>query len=113
MFIDWAHHIDCEGCMVAQGMECISGSWIQRIGTLMPCSHTKIFLSSPVVTSRLPSSKYVTVVTLSMWYVYVCTISPERASNCVARRSEAPTTNTSSSPGRKVTHDGVPLAAVW
>ena len=55
------------GCTATAGMECRLGSAMYLIWTGMPYSHTRIVLSSEVVTKRRPSSTNVTVFTAAKW----------------------------------------------
>merc|ERR1719188_2387294 len=70
------------------------GSEMYFTTTGMPYSHKKIFLSSEVVKSRLPSSQNVTVFTAPRCSSYSCTICAELASHCTAFLFEQPVTIT-------------------
>lgn len=70
------------GCNPTAGILCIAGSAINLIGTGISKSHTRMVLSSLVVTKRRLSSTKVIVLTGPRCWLYSCVISPERMSYC-------------------------------
>mmetsp|Transcript_79763 Transcript_79763/g.159269 ORF Transcript_79763/g.159269 Transcript_79763/m.159269 type:complete len:236 (+) Transcript_79763:140-847(+) len=83
-----------QGWSPVLGMACISGSLMYFMGTGMPHSHTKIFLSSDVDTKRFPSSQNSTEFTWFRWWLYSWTVSPVFRSHCHSRLSLLAATNT-------------------
>ena len=55
------------GCTATEGMECMEGSAMYLMSTGMSHSHTRMLLSSEVVTMRRPSSTNVIVLTAPRW----------------------------------------------
>merc|ERR1719188_1582101 len=82
--IDWPIRYFFLGSRFTAGTECIVGSAMCLTTTGMPNSQRKIFLSSEVVSRRLPSSQNVTVLTAPMCSSYSCTMLAEFESHCTA-----------------------------